>query len=109
MVAVVVEVEALVEALVDEAPGVVGRGAVELGGVACPVEAFGEALAPEFQLVAGVGELGLDAGAFELDGVTALLDLCSAELAVGGEVDEAFFAGFQLGELARECGVQVLG
>jgi hypothetical protein len=47
-VAVVVEVEALVEALVDQASGVVGSGAIELGSVACPVQAFGEALGAQF-------------------------------------------------------------
>jgi hypothetical protein len=36
--------------------GVVGRLAVELGGVTGAVEAFGEALGYEFELVGGVGQ-----------------------------------------------------
>ena len=59
----------------------------------------------EGKLVAGVGELRLDAGPFELDGVTTLMDLCSGECSVGGEVDEAFLAGFQLGELLGQSGM----
>jgi hypothetical protein len=50
----------------------------------------------------------LDAGAFDADGVTALLDLGSGECAVGGQVDEAFFAGFQLGQLLDERCTQFL-
>jgi hypothetical protein len=60
-------------------------------------------------LGAGVGEVGLDAGSFKLDGVGALLDLGLAELAVGGEVDQAFFADVELGQLRGQGGVQLLG
>ncbi|WP_311422627.1 hypothetical protein [Jatrophihabitans lederbergiae] len=37
------------------------------------------------------------------------MDFGSGEYAVGGEVDEAFLAGFQLGELLGEGGVQFAG
>jgi hypothetical protein len=46
-------------------------------------------LGTERELAAGVGELGLYAGPFEMDGIAALLDLGPGQYAVGGEVDEA--------------------
>jgi hypothetical protein len=60
-------------------------------------------------LVARVSELGLNAGPFELDGVTALMDLGAGEHTIGGEVDEAFFAGFQLRELPGQGVVEFAG
>jgi len=44
-----------------------------------------------------------------VDGVTALVDFGSGECSVGGEVDEAFLAGFELGQLFGEGGVQFAG
>jgi hypothetical protein len=72
---IIIEVEALVEGVVQLAPDLIVSALVEAGHVPDQADGGAETLGADLQLGTGVGKAGLHALPFELDGVTALVDL----------------------------------
>lgn len=93
----VVDVEGVDDTLVDRTPtSVVGSG-VDAGDGVGVVEVVAEAFCAEAEFGVGAGALVLAACFVEPDAVAAFDDLGAGECPVGGEVDESFFALFELG------------
>ncbi|KHJ74135.1 hypothetical protein QR64_02795 [Rhodococcus sp. Chr-9] len=103
----VVEPELAEAGGVEVASSILGRAQVERLRVVEQVEVLLELAGTEFELVAGVVEALLRAGAFDLDLAQPCADLVGRELTVRGEIDQSLLLLGELVELLAVGGVQV--
>ncbi|WP_185744185.1 hypothetical protein [Arachnia propionica] len=91
----VVEVDGFEEGMAEQAADGVGDVGVEGADVGHEVEAGGQHVMPDGQALVGVAFLVLESGSGVLDCAEALFGGVAGDVAVGEEVDDAFFLGGQ--------------